>query len=537
MEKYLVTVIKPAGYIHSECFREIAETLQFGLRSLGHEARILDNLVDPSATNIILGAHLLESHEEKLLPAGSIIYNLEQLGAASLSAGYYALAHRFQIWDYSRLNIARWNESGCLFPPRLVEVGYAPELRRIASRPEQNIDVLFYGSMNEHRLNVLRRLRDAGVKVHAVFGIYGRERDELIARSKIVLNLHCLETQLFEVVRVSYLLTNSKAVVSEPSPDMGDYCNAVAVFASEEIVEGCLGLLRNDERRRQLELRGFGYFSGQGVAKVLAQVIPVERREGIDQAKELRRLYLDMVQRCVINLIYEDPNQDHWSPHKFSSELRELGRDWPLQAHSMIGNRRMSNLRQIAEFVIEKGIPGDLMETGVWRGGACIMMRAVLQAYGVDDRRVWAADSFCGLPEPNPEISADAGDKHHTFAELAVSLEKVKANFCKYGLLDGQVQFLQGWFSETLPHAPIEKLAVLRLDGDMYESTMDVLQNLYDKVSEGGFIIVDDFGAVQGCQTAVLEFRSSRQITDPIHPIDGCGVFWRKSTSLQTMQT
>jgi len=103
-------------------------------------------------------------------------------------------------------------------------------------------------------------------------------------------------------------------------------------------------------------------------------------------------------------------------------------------------------------------------------------------------------------------------------------------------LLDGQVRFLQGWFSETLPHAPIEKLAVLRLDGDMYESTMDVLRNLYDKVSEGGFIIVDDFGAVQGCQTAILEFRANRKITDPIHPIDGYGVFWRKSASLQGAQ-
>lgn len=535
MKKFLVAVIKPEGYIHSECFREVAETLQFGLIRLGHEARILDNLVDPEATNIVLGAHLLEPRENELLPKDSIIYNLEQLGAASLSGNYFALAQRFQIWDYSALNIVKWSEIGCVSPPQLVEVGYVPELSRIVSQAEQDIDVLFYGSMNEHRRSVLRRLQDAGANVHAVFGVYGRERDELIARSKIVLNLHCLETKLFEIVRVSYLLANSKAVVSEPSPDMGGYGDAVAVFPYEEIVGGCLDLLRDDERRKQLELRGFAYFSRRRVEDVLAQVIPARRQgtRAADQTKELRRLYLDMVQRCVINLIYEDPNQDHWSPHRFSRELRELGRDWPLQAHSMIGNRRMENLRQIAELVIEEGIPGDLMETGVWRGGACIMMRAVLQAYGVEDRVVWAADSFCGLPEPNPEIAADAGDKHHTFAELAVSLEKVKSNFNKYGLLDEQVRFLQGWFSETLRQAPIERLALLRLDGDMYESTMDVLKYLYDKVSEGGFIIVDDFGAVQGCQTAILEFRAKRQITDPIHPIDGCGVFWRKSPPYQ----
>jgi Macrocin-O-methyltransferase (TylF) len=535
MQNYVITVIKPEGYIHSECFREIAETLQFGLRSLGHEALILDNLVDPNAINIILGAHLLEPHEEKLLPAGSVIYNLEQLGAAPLSANYLDLAKRFKIWDYSPLNIVKWNEVGCSSPPQLVEVGYAPELRRIVSRPEQDIDVLFYGSMNEHRLSLLKELRKAGVKVHAAFGVYGRERDELISRSKIVLNIHCLETKLFEIVRVSYLLANSKAVVSEPSPDMAAYCNAVAVFPSETLVEGCLELLRNDEKRRQLEQRGFEYFSGRSLAQILSLVIPAQQLidSSAEKTKELRRLYLDMVQRCVINLIYEDPNQDHWSPHQFNRALRELGRDWPLQAHSMIGNRRMSNLRQISEFVIENGVPGDLMETGVWRGGACIMMRAVLQAHGVNDRNVWVADSFCGLPEPKAEIAADSGDKHHTFAELAVSIEKVRSNFNKYGLLDGQVRFLQGWFSDTLPHAPIDKLAVLRLDGDMYESTMDVLRNLYDKVSEGGFIIVDDFGAVQGCQTAILEFRANRKITDPIHPIDGYGVFWRKSASLQ----
>jgi Macrocin-O-methyltransferase (TylF) len=118
------------------------------------------------------------------------------------------------------------------------------------------------------------------------------------------------------------------------------------------------------------------------------------------------------------------------------------------------------------------------------------MMRAVLKAYGVEDRCIWVADSFCGLPEPNPQIAADAGDMHHTFSELVISQDQVEANFAKYGLLDDQIRFLKGWLSETLPSAPIEKLAVLRLDGDMYESTMDALMNLYDKVSDGGFIIV-----------------------------------------------
>ncbi|MBZ5688417.1 MAG: TylF/MycF family methyltransferase [Acidobacteriia bacterium] len=249
----------------------------------------------------------------------------------------------------------------------------------------------------------------------------------------------------------------------------------------------------------------------------------------MDSLAAVRKLYLDLVQKCIINTIYEDPNQGFWSPKVFDGQLRELGRDWPSKAHSMIGNRRMLNLRQIMEHVIVNNIPGDFIETGVWRGGACIMARAVMKAYGVTDRRVWVADSFCGLPMPDPKYPADAQDKHHSFSELAISLEEVKSNFSKYDLLDDQVVFLKGWFSETLPQADIKRLAVLRLDGDMYESTMDGLTNLYDKVSRGGFVIIDDFGAVAACKQAVMEFRKSRGIEDPIQNIDGIGAFWHKS--------
>jgi O-methyltransferase/8-demethyl-8-(2,3-dimethoxy-alpha-L-rhamnosyl)tetracenomycin-C 4'-O-methyltransferase len=533
MTDYLVSIIRPKGYVHSACFSEVAETLQYALRHLGHKSAILENIVDPRAANIVLGAHLLTPSDMSMLPTETIIYNLEQLGSEHLSDAYYELADKYQIWDYSPLNIDKWRQRECAFIPQLVEIGYVPELRRIpaeaAQDVEQDIDVLFYGSVNEHRLNILKQLQDAGVKVHPVFGVYGKERDALIARSKLVLNVHFYATNLFEIVRVSYLLANSKAVVSEMSPDIGEMQNAVAAFEYDALVEGCLDLLRNEEKRKALERRGFEIFSRRNAAHILAGVLPKQpENAGIN---ELRRLYLDMVQKCIINVIYEDPNQDYWSPHQFHSQLRELGRDWPSQAHSMIGNARMTNLRNLIELVIEEGIPGDFIETGVWRGGACIMMRAVLKAYGIEDRQVWVADSFCGLPEPNPDVPADAGDVHHTFAELAISLEEVRSNFAKYGLLDSQVQFLKGWFSETLPHAPIKQLAVLRLDGDMYESTMDALENLYEKVSVGGFIIVDDFGAVPACQRAIFDFREQRGIADPLQPIDGRGVYWRKTAA------
>jgi O-methyltransferase len=210
-------------------------------------------------------------------------------------------------------------------------------------------------------------------------------------------------------------------------------------------------------------------------------------------------------------------------------EARAVGRDWPREAETMIGLRRLDNLQSCIVDVLRRGVPGDLIETGVWRGGATIFMRAVLKAYGDTQRIVWVADSFQGLPKPDLQrYSQDAGDKHWTYQELAISLDEVKSNFVRYGLLDDQVRFLVGWFRDTLPTAPIERLAVLRLDGDMYESTMDALRALYPKLSPGGYVIVDDYGAVPGCKAAVEAFRAEHGITDPIEPIDWTGVFWRR---------
>lgn len=208
---------------------------------------------------------------------------------------------------------------------------------------------------------------------------------------------------------------------------------------------------------------------------------------------------------------------------------RMEGRDWPLLGHTMIGMKRLDNLQACVERALADGVPGDLIETGVWRGGATIFMRAILKAHGVTDRCVWVADSFEGLPPPDPgKYPADAGDIHHQFEQLAIPLEQVKANFKAYGLLDDQVRFLKGWFKDTLPGAPIERLAVMRLDGDMYESTMDALSALYPRLSVGGFAVIDDFGAVPGCRKAIEDFRRDRGITARIHEIDWSGIYWRR---------
>jgi O-methyltransferase len=249
----------------------------------------------------------------------------------------------------------------------------------------------------------------------------------------------------------------------------------------------------------------------------------------MSHVERLAELYLDLMERVLLGVIYEDPPIDQWSGGIFNPLLRAKGRDWPGKAHTMIGFERLRNLRELMSHTISEQVPGDFVETGAWRGGACIYMRAVLKVFGIVDRSIWVADSFAGLPRPDPTRypTQDQGDMHHTFTELAVSLEAVQENFRKYDLLDDQVKFLKGWFKDTLPVAPIDRIAILRLDGDMYASTMDALQALGHKVSPGGFVIVDDFGAVEGCRKAIADYRQQRGIDAPIHDIDGIGAYWR----------
>lgn len=214
----------------------------------------------------------------------------------------------------------------------------------------------------------------------------------------------------------------------------------------------------------------------------------------------------------------------------YEAALREHGVDWPARAETMIGLKRLDNIKMAVESVLADGVPGDLVETGVWRGGAAIFMRGILKVHDDDDRTVWACDSFEGLPAPNAlKYPRDAGDVHHEFPALAVGVDQVRHNFRRYGLLDDQVQFVVGWFSDSLPKAGIEKIAVLRLDGDMYESTMDALVPLYPKLSPGGFCIIDDYH-LDNCRAAVEDYRREHRITEPVIDIgDGSGAYWRRT--------
>lgn len=199
----------------------------------------------------------------------------------------------------------------------------------------------------------------------------------------------------------------------------------------------------------------------------------------------------------------------------------------PDKALTMIGRKRLNNIQICVEAVIENKVEGDLIETGVWRGGAVIFMKAILKEYG-EQRRVFVADSFSGIPAPNKEkYPLDSTSMLHIHEALKVSAEQVRENFRKYGLLDDSVVFIEGLFKDTLPNAPIDKLAVLRLDGDLYESTIDSLTALYPKLQKGGYCIIDDYGFVP-CQQAVNDYRKQNGINDPVIIIDSWGAYWRK---------
>jgi O-methyltransferase len=270
----------------------------------------------------------------------------------------------------------------------------------------------------------------------------------------------------------------------------------------------------------------------------LARWRPRERSLAGDPLASARSLYLDLLEKTVSNWIYGDPSIMPGYEHGYERETRNRGKDWPMLGQSMIGLKRLRQLREAAETAITEGIEGDFLEAGVWRGGACILLRGVLAAYQEANRKVWVADSFEGLPPHDPRYEEDLHSLMdlNKYPQLAVSLSEVKDNFGSYDLLDDQVVFVKGLFKDTLPTLPPFKIAVLRLDGDMYSSTMDTFEALYDRVSPGGFVIVDDYGAIDDARRATIDFRLSRDIEEPMHAIDEDGVFWRRTDRMISQQ-
>ncbi|WP_225725218.1 MULTISPECIES: TylF/MycF/NovP-related O-methyltransferase [unclassified Nocardia] len=259
-------------------------------------------------------------------------------------------------------------------------------------------------------------------------------------------------------------------------------------------------------------------------------------------------LYLDLLKRAVTGMIYRDPPiGPAWGPAvPFDAAARMAGLDCPSRAHTMVGFARLDNLRELTESVLRDGVPGDFLEAGVGRGGAMIFLRGVLRAYGVTDRTVWLADSFQGFPEPPSDtgyrmsdVYGDAKLTAEQYEQAAARMKDeflnggseadVRDNFLAYDLLDEQVRFLPGWLADTLPSAPVERLAILRVDNDLYESTRATLEHLYPKVSPGGYVVVDDYHFLDECRLAVHDYLKSAGEQEPeLITIDQCGVYWRK---------
>jgi len=237
--------------------------------------------------------------------------------------------------------------------------------------------------------------------------------------------------------------------------------------------------------------------------------------------------YLDLLKRTLTGMVYEDPPiATPWRPiTTYDKQARIGGRDWPLHAHTMVGLKRLDNLQECMETVIVDRIPGDFIETGIWRGGTCIFMRGVLHSFSITNRIVWCADSFQGFPAPERDDDIALATQPEQ-GHLVVELDEVIHNFKLYGLYDNRVQFIPGWFSKSLP-GPVDRLAVLRLDGDLYQSTMDALTALYPLLSPGGFCIVDDWN-VPMCKKAVHEYLVRNEIYQEFTDIDGHSVYWRK---------
>jgi O-methyltransferase len=208
--------------------------------------------------------------------------------------------------------------------------------------------------------------------------------------------------------------------------------------------------------------------------------------------------------------------------------LRAMGADWPFSGLTMVGMRRLDDLQRCVETIVEDEVPGDLIEAGAWRGGASILMRATLDALGAG-RTVWVADSFEGLPKPDESFPEDHALDLSWLDYLAVSRDQVQRNFERFGLDDG-VEFVEGFFEDTLPGLTDRTWSLLRLDGDTYESTWVALESLYPALSPGGYVVVDDYLLISECQRAVDEYRRQHHIEEPIERIDLVGVRWRRES-------
>jgi hypothetical protein len=269
--------ISPPGVPTAHGFDDAILPLFYAFKSLGFAVEILCNRANPQSRNIVFGSCQAPRKTGRMLPRGSIIFNLEQLvdGSLWMNRDYLAHLRDFAVWDYSPGNIARLNGLG-IRGASCVPPGYVPEMTRIDRRGPQDVDVLFYGLINARRQAVITRLRAGGIRVLAARDLFGNRRDALLARSRLLLNIHYAVPAKLEMVRLGYAFANRIAVIAEERADTELPANlerACAFFPEEALPEGARRLLDDDSLREKQEAAAFAAFSALPLAATLEKLV------------------------------------------------------------------------------------------------------------------------------------------------------------------------------------------------------------------------------------------------------------------------
>lgn len=274
--QYCIWIVSPPGYVHSRVFDEIAIGLNSGFSGLGFEAPIVRDVKDIVGKAIVLGCHLIPHLNLLDIPKNLILFNLEQIQLDSfwMSQSYLDILRNYPVWDYSYRNIQELKKLG-IDNVTHCDIGYEPALTKIP-QSEEDIDVFFYGTLNDRRIKILNELKNNGLKVVALFETYGKKRDKYISRSKTILNIHHYEARVFEIVRVSYLLANKKFVISEvgQDDDLEKPFDEGMVFSTyKELVEKCMEYLKDESHRKEIAEKGFNLIKQRPQSVFLKQAL------------------------------------------------------------------------------------------------------------------------------------------------------------------------------------------------------------------------------------------------------------------------
>ena len=256
--KFNVTTICPEGNIHTSTLEEYAEVIAEGLRSRGYNTECASNNIVQGKKNVILGSHLLTKEQQSSIPRGSILVNLEQLEAngAPVTRSYLELLEQHVIWDYSKHNVEYLRKKLGVEHALYLPTSTNSSARSRITEDTQDIDVLFYGVLNERRRAILSELDSAGLNVQVLVGVYGAERDSFIARSKVILSVSYYDTKILESVRVLDAMVKGKAVIAECNDDT-DFDPRIVGGAElcpyESLVDMCIHYVSDEAARRSLE--------------------------------------------------------------------------------------------------------------------------------------------------------------------------------------------------------------------------------------------------------------------------------------------